>query len=107
MQDLGEDVAGAVWYEWRGDGGGSEESVAVQPGEEIGGASARVWGEEEAEAEGEEVGGVAWAGDDVAGDVEVAVPDLDGDSGLEELRGESGHYRVVVGDKLDDASLVS
>jgi hypothetical protein len=86
MEELGEDVAGAIGDAGRDDSRRSEETVAVQSGEDF------AWGGEEgAEAECEEIGRVAWTGEDVAGDLKGAVADLDDDFGFEELRDESGY----------------
>jgi hypothetical protein len=51
-------------------------------------------GEVSADAEGEEVGGVAGAGEDLAGDLEGAVADLDEDVGFEELGYQSGYWSL-------------
>lgn len=83
VDELGEDVGGAVRDGWREDGGGPDEALAVEAGEEVLGV-----GEEDGEAEGEEVGCVAGVGEDVAGDLELAVADGDEDGLLVELGDE-------------------
>lgn len=65
--------------------GGAQEALAVEPGEQV--IRAR---EEEGEAEGKVVGRVARVGEQVAGDLELAVADGDEDALLVELRDELG-----------------
>lgn len=78
VQELGEDVCGSIWDAGRGDGWRAEEAVAIEAREYL-----RRGCEKGAEAEGEEVGAVAWTREDIAGDLEVAVADLDEDLGFE------------------------
>lgn len=80
VEDICEDVARSIGDAGRNDGRGTQEADALEAGEGL-----VRGGEEGAEAEGEEVGGVARSGEDVAGDLEVAVSDLDADFGFEEL----------------------
>lgn len=80
VQELREDVRRSVGHGWWEDGGGAEEALAVETGEDFAGR-----GEEDGEAQGEEVGGVSWAGEDVAGDLEMSVSDLYKYLGFEQL----------------------
>lgn len=72
VYEFGEEVAGAVWDAWWNDCGWSEEVCSVKTREYF-----RWGGEEGAEAECEEVGGVAGGTEDVARNLEVAVAYLD------------------------------
>lgn len=85
MEDLGKDVRAAALDGGGKDGGGPEEPLAVESGEEV----ARR-GEEGGEAEGEEVGRVARVGEEVARDAELAPADGREDWFFVELRDEFG-----------------
>lgn len=85
-EDLCKGVGAAVGDGAGDDGGWADESIAVEAGEEVVGA-----GEESGEAEGEEVGGVARVGEEVAGDLEFAVAD-----------GDEYALLVEAGDELGD-----
>ena len=80
LEQLLENIGAAAGDGGRHDRGRSDESGAVETGKQL-----LLWVEEEGEAEGEIVGGVAWAGEDGAGDLEFAVADGDEDAFLEEL----------------------
>lgn len=96
MEELGKDARGAVgdrgWPNWWG----PEEPDGIEAGEDAGGWRAGGGVEEDGEAEGEEVGGVADAGEDVARDLEVFAADLDDGFGVEELGDEVGYLRLSV-----------
>lgn len=78
VEELCEDVAGAVGNAWRNDRGWAQQIATVEAGEEL------AWvGEEDGEPEGEEIGRVAGSGEDVARDLEMAFADLDEDLGFE------------------------
>jgi hypothetical protein len=80
-EEVCEDVAGAMGHAGGYYGGRAEQAGAIEAREDLAGG-----GEEGGEAEGEEVWRVAGAGEDVAGNLEVAGTDLDEDVGLEDLR---------------------
>ncbi len=84
MQELGEDVGGSGGDGWWSDGGRAEQACAVEAREDL-----FTGAEEYAEAEGEEVWGVAGRGEDVMGNLEVAVANLD-----EDFRGEELGYQT-------------
>lgn len=89
VEELGEDTGAAVGDGGGADGRGAEEAEGVEAGENVGGSV-----EEGGETEGEVVGGIADAGEDVARDVEVFAADLDDGFGVEELGNEAGDFRL-------------
>jgi hypothetical protein len=75
VQDLGECVGTSVWDCGRDDRWGTQQTFPVQAGEYFGRCA-----EEDGEAEGEVVGAVARVGEELAGDLEVALPNGDEDT---------------------------
>jgi len=91
VEELGEDAGAAVGDGGGADGRGAEEADGVEAGEDVGGGV-----EEGGETEGEVVGGIADAGEDVARDLEVFAADLDDGFGVEELGNEAGDLRLSI-----------
>lgn len=90
VEELREDVTRAVGDARGHDGRWTEEALAVEAGEDC------RWGRKEGtEAEGEEVGGIARTGEDIARDSEVAIADLDGDFRFEQLGDEAGDFLLL------------
>ena len=103
LKDLGKGVGAAVGDRGGDDGGRAEEALAVETGEEVVGA-----GEEDGEAEGEEVGRVARAGEDVARDLELAVADGGEDGFLVELGYQLGEaVELGVGEEADKVGAIA
>lgn len=103
LEDLGEGVGAAVGDRGGDDGGRAEEALAVEAGEEVLRA-----GEEDGEAEGEEVGRVARAGEEVARDLELAVADRGEDGFLVELRDQPGEaVELGVGEETDKVGAIA
>lgn len=103
LEDLGKGVGAAVGDRGGDDGGRAEEALAVEAGEEVVGA-----GEEDGEAEGEEVGRVARAGEEVARDLELAVADRGEDGFLVELGDQPGEaVELGVGEEADKVGAIA
>lgn len=88
VQQLRKHLPGPVRYAGRDNRRWPQEALAIQPRENLG------WGrEKDGRAQGEEIRRVARPGEDVPGDLEMPVADLDEDLGFKELRYESWYYR--------------
>jgi hypothetical protein len=86
MQEVGKNFGGSIGDTRGCDGGWTEETSAIQAGEDLGRG-----GEEGTEAESKEIGRVARAREYITRDFEMTITDLNEDFGLEQLGHQSGH----------------
>lgn len=88
VEEVGEDLRGAIRNAWGMDRWWAKETTGVKAREDVAGGR-----EEDGEAEGEIIGSVAWAVEDIAGDVEVLTANFHKDFGFKELRLEARYWR--------------